>query len=44
MGIDPESDVSILVLCYKLGAETPGQISKVVRTSKNSPGTVLEQF
>jgi hypothetical protein len=38
MGIDPNTDVSILVLCYKLGAATAGQISKEVRTSKNSPG------
>ncbi|KAG5182380.1 Cullin binding-domain-containing protein [Tribonema minus] len=28
MGIDPESDVSILVLCYKLKAQKPGQISQ----------------
>jgi hypothetical protein len=43
MGIDPESDVSILVLCYKLEAKEPGQISKEVHFSKNSLGTVLEQ-
>jgi hypothetical protein len=44
MGIDPESDVSILVLCFKLGAKDPGQISKEVHTSKNSLETLLEQF